>query len=130
MSQAVGANSWKYSLLLTGAGVLMPAAVLVVFGLLVAGVIPVSVWTWVATGVIFAPFFVMLSGAHGSMRSLTPQELQVALIVATGATNKEVAASLFLSQKTIEFHLTNAYRKLGVRSRVALVRRVEGLSAA
>jgi DNA-binding CsgD family transcriptional regulator len=48
--------------------------------------------------------------------------------VAGVATNKEAAASLFLSTKTVEFHLTNAYRKLGVRSRAELVRRVEGLS--
>jgi DNA-binding CsgD family transcriptional regulator len=67
------------------------------------------------------------SGDH-SLRSLTPQELQVALVVATGATNKEAAASLFLSPKTVEFHLGNAYRKLGLRSRAELVRRVEGLS--
>ena len=63
-----------------------------------------------------------------SLRSLTPQELRVAMIVATGATNKEAAAALFLSPKTVEFHLSNAYRKLGVRSRAELVRKVEGLS--
>jgi len=63
-----------------------------------------------------------------SLRSLTPQELQVALVVAKGATNREAAASLFLSPKTVEFHLGNAYRKLGLRSRTELVRRVEGLS--
>jgi DNA-binding CsgD family transcriptional regulator len=59
-----------------------------------------------------------------SLRSLTPQELQVALVVAEGATNKEAAASLFLSPKTVEFHLGNVYRKLSVRSRTELVRRV------
>jgi DNA-binding CsgD family transcriptional regulator len=61
---------------------------------------------------------------------LTPQELQVALVVADGATNAEAAARLFLSAKTIEFHLSNAYRKLGIRSRSALVRKVldEGLA--
>ena len=68
-----------------------------------------------------------LRHANGSLRSLTPQELQVALNVATGATNREAAASLFLSEKTVEFHLSNAYRKLGVRSRGELIRRVEGL---
>jgi DNA-binding CsgD family transcriptional regulator len=55
---------------------------------------------------------------------LTSQELQVALIVATGATNKEAAAALFLTPKTIEFHLGKIYRKLGVRSRTALARRL------
>ena len=44
---------------------------------------------------------------------LTPQELQVALVVAAGATNAEAGAQLFLSPKTIEYHLSNAYRKLG-----------------
>ena len=53
-------------------------------------------------------------------RELSPQELQVARAVARGATNKEAAAELFLSPKTIEFHLRNAYRKLGVRSRTEL----------
>ncbi len=51
---------------------------------------------------------------------LTPQELQVALIVAQGATNREVGAALFLSPKTIETHLSRIYRKLGVRSRTEL----------
>ena len=62
------------------------------------------------------------------LRSLTSQELQVALIVARGSTNREAAAALFLSTKTVEFHLGNTYRKLGVRSRAELVRRVEGLT--
>ena len=53
---------------------------------------------------------------------LTAQELQVALHVAKGLTNREVASVLFLSPKTIEFHLTRVYRKLDVRSRAELVR--------
>jgi DNA-binding CsgD family transcriptional regulator len=57
---------------------------------------------------------------------LTPQELQVALQVAEGKTNKEVAAALFLSPKTIEFHLGRIYRKLGLSSRAALARRFAG----
>ena len=55
---------------------------------------------------------------------LTHQELQVAMLVAEGLSNKEVAARLYLSTKTVEFHLSNAYRKVGVRSRVELARRV------
>jgi DNA-binding CsgD family transcriptional regulator len=54
---------------------------------------------------------------------LTPQELQIALLVAEGRTNKEVGAALFLSHKTIEFHLGRVYRKLNVGSRVELARR-------
>jgi ATP/maltotriose-dependent transcriptional regulator MalT len=53
---------------------------------------------------------------------LTPQELAVAKLVAGGATNREAAATLFVSPKTIEFHLANVYRKLDVRSRSDLVR--------
>ncbi len=55
------------------------------------------------------------------MAELTPQELQVALKVVTGQTNREVAAALFLSPKTVEFHLAGVFRKLGVRSRTQLV---------
>jgi DNA-binding CsgD family transcriptional regulator len=51
---------------------------------------------------------------------LTPQELQVALAVAGGATNREVADKLYLSQKTVEFHLSAIYRRLGIRSRSEL----------
>ena len=55
---------------------------------------------------------------------LTPQELRVALQVAEGLTNQEVAARLFLSHKTIEVHLGHIYDKLGVRSRTGLARLV------
>jgi DNA-binding CsgD family transcriptional regulator len=56
-------------------------------------------------------------------QQLTAQELRVALAVAEGASNREAAASLFLSAKTIEFHLGSVYRKLGIRSRAELVLR-------
>jgi ATP/maltotriose-dependent transcriptional regulator MalT len=55
---------------------------------------------------------------------LTPKELQVAMVVADGATNREAAAALFVTPKTVETHLHSVYRKLGVRSRVELVRRL------
>jgi DNA-binding CsgD family transcriptional regulator len=54
---------------------------------------------------------------------LTPQELRVALQVAEGKTNKEAGAALFLSPKTIDFHLRRVYHKLDVRSRAELARR-------
>jgi DNA-binding CsgD family transcriptional regulator/tetratricopeptide (TPR) repeat protein len=62
---------------------------------------------------------------------LTPQELQIALQVAEGKTNKEVGAALFLSHKTVEFHLSRIYRKLDLNSRAELIRRfaAEGVPA-
>jgi DNA-binding CsgD family transcriptional regulator len=56
----------------------------------------------------------------GVVALLTPQELQVALVVARGASNQEAASSLFLSQKTIEYHLSNIYRKTNLHSRAEL----------
>ena len=53
---------------------------------------------------------------------LTPQELQIARAVGRGLNNVEAAAALFVSRKTVEAHLTRAYRKLGVRSRTELTR--------
>ncbi len=55
-----------------------------------------------------------------SRTSLTPQELAVARLVATGHTNRQTAAALVVSVKTIEYHLGNAYAKLGVTSRTQL----------
>jgi DNA-binding CsgD family transcriptional regulator len=60
----------------------------------------------------------------GLTDQLTPRELQVALAVAAGKTNREAGAALFLSPKTVELHLSRVYRKLGVRSRTELARRL------
>ena len=57
---------------------------------------------------------------------LTPQELQVALQVAGGLSNREIAQTLFLSPKTVEFHLTRIYRKLGLHARAELIERFSG----
>ncbi len=54
-------------------------------------------------------------------RALTPQELRVAAAVQRGASNRDIAAGLFLSPKTVEFHLRQIYRKLDVHSRTQLV---------
>ena len=66
--------------------------------------------------------------AGNPLAGLTPQELQVALLVARGATNAAVASSLFISAKTVEFHLGHVYRKLDLRSRTELAARVAGLA--
>jgi ATP/maltotriose-dependent transcriptional regulator MalT len=57
-----------------------------------------------------------------TVAQLTPQELQVARFVAEGLSNKEVAARLFLSPRTIDAHLRNIFGKLGITSRTQLAR--------
>jgi DNA-binding CsgD family transcriptional regulator len=57
--------------------------------------------------------------------SLTERELQVAQLVVDRKTNPEIAAALFLSQKTVETHLRNIFRKVNVASRVELARAVQ-----
>ena len=49
--------------------------------------------------------------------ALTPSELRVAELAEQGLTNREIAQALFISTKTVEFHLRNAYLKLRIRSR-------------
>ena len=61
-------------------------------------------------------------GTATRLDELTPQELQIARAVGRGLNNVEAAAALFVSRKTVEAHLTRAYRKLGVRSRTELTR--------
>ena len=61
----------------------------------------------------------------GTLDELTPQELQVLREIAAGATYRQAAQNLFLSPKTIEFHVHKIYRKLGVESRQQLLARLE-----
>ena len=59
------------------------------------------------------------------LEALTGRELEIARLVVDRKTNPEIAAELFLSQKTVESHLRNIFRKVGVSSRVELARVVE-----
>jgi DNA-binding NarL/FixJ family response regulator len=59
------------------------------------------------------------------IESLTERELQVTQLVVDRKTNPQIAAELFLSQKTVETHLRNIFRKLDVCSRIELARAVE-----
>ncbi len=61
-------------------------------------------------------------GGRTRTEGLTPAEHRVAVLVAEGRTNREVAAALFLGERTVETHLTHVYAKLGVRSRAELAR--------
>jgi DNA-binding CsgD family transcriptional regulator len=64
-----------------------------------------------------------ISGRAPSRDELTPTERRVVELVAEGRTNQEAAAALFVSPRTVEFHLRNVFRKLDVHSRAELVRR-------
>jgi DNA-binding CsgD family transcriptional regulator len=64
-------------------------------------------------------------GGRTRIEGLTPAERRVADLVAGGQTNREVAATLFLGERTVASHLTHIYAKLGVRSRTELARRLQ-----
>jgi DNA-binding NarL/FixJ family response regulator len=72
-----------------------------------------------------------ISGRAATPGALTPAEERVAALVAEGKTNKEVAAALFLSDRTVEGHLAHVFGKLGIRHRseVAGALQTQGIGA-
>ena len=64
--------------------------------------------------------------ALDSAEALTPSELRAARMAAAGRSNREIAEELFVTPRTIEVHLTRAYRKLGIRSRKQLADALAG----
>ncbi|MBT1090974.1 LuxR family transcriptional regulator [Streptomyces sp. Tu102] len=73
-----------------------------------------------------APAPVVAADGLDGLDGLASMERQVAALVMEGATNREIAARLFISVKTVEATLTRVYRKLGIRSRVDIVRLAAG----
>ncbi len=65
-----------------------------------------------------------MGSRRGASLELTPTERQVAELIAAGATNREAAAQLYMSPKTVEAHLSRIYGKLGIASRAELGRRM------
>jgi DNA-binding CsgD family transcriptional regulator len=74
-----------------------------------------------------------ISGRAATPGALTPAEERVAALVAEGKTNREVAAALFLSERTVEGHLSHVFGKLGIKHRTEVApalasRQIQGVA--
>ena len=86
-------------------------------------------WAERARGELEASGETLRRGGVTARDELTPQELQIALLLAEGRTTREAAAAVFLSPKTIEYHLRHVYQKLDIHSREELARALGDVSA-
>ena len=53
-----------------------------------------------------------------NLADLTPRELEILQLILTGKTNKQIAREMYISERTVEFHLDHIYTKIGVRTRM------------
>lgn len=81
-----------------------------------------TVWCEQAAAELTATGEHVRRAATSAVAALTPQELQVSLLLVDGRTTREAAAALFLSPKTVEYHLRKVYTKLGINSRSDLAK--------
>lgn len=83
-------------------------------------------WAEVAVAELDATGLTIRRRETGPVVDLTARELQIALLLADGQTTRQVAAALFLSPKTVEYHLRHVYTKLGIGSRAELAEQLSG----
>ncbi|GLZ09172.1 transcriptional regulator [Actinomadura sp. NBRC 104412] len=81
-----------------------------------------AAWARRARGELRATGETVRKRHENNLDQLTPQELQVVQAVSQGATNREVAAQLFISPRTVDDHMRKVFRKLGISSRTELIR--------
>jgi DNA-binding CsgD family transcriptional regulator len=84
-------------------------------------------WAGLAQSELGATGETIRTRRSGALHLLTPQELQVSVALCRGMTTREAAAALFVSPKTVEYHLRHVYQKLGVASRSELAHAIADL---